>query len=85
MSVNFYDNVLFSGLFPDPDGFCRDPVTEHFVKFDKDDRGLISQDRVFDLDPGKDIHKIQRFIPDKEVRVFTETAGQQHLFFCPSL
>ena len=48
-------------------GCCT--VAEDPVMFNKDDRRLICKDGIFDLYAGKHIHKIQRFIPDKEIGI----------------
>lgn len=38
-----------------------------------------SEEKLFQLDTGKDINKIQRFIPEEQVRRLTERGSQQHL------
>ena len=42
-----------------------------------------SEEKLFQLDTGKDINKIQRFIPEEQVRGLTERGSQQHLLFLP--
>ena len=63
-------SCIIAFLF-DFNDFCRDPLAEDLIVLHKDDRRLIGQDSVFDLDAGKDIHKIQRLIPDEKMGILT--------------
>ena len=45
----------------------------------EDDCRFIVQDCVLDLNAGKNIHEVERFIPNEEIGILTETSGQQYL------
>ena len=45
--------------------------------------GRGGEEKLFQLDAGKDIDKIQRFVPEEQVRRLTERGSQQHLLFLP--
>ena len=45
--------------------------------------GAGGKEEFFQLDAGKDIDKIQRLIPEEQVRRLTQGGRQEHLLFLP--
>ena len=47
---------------------------------DKEHGGLKGEQQILELHPGEDIDKVQRLIPEKEVRRLAQRFCQEHLF-----
>jgi hypothetical protein len=61
----------------------RDMIAEHPVMLCKQQGRAVFQDQLFDLDAAQHVDVIQRLIPDIEVRLLAQTAGQQDFLLLP--
>lgn len=59
-------------------------LAELSVMLDKQDRWCIGQQQLLNLHPGDDVDIIERFIPDEQMGLLTQTASDQHLFLLPA-
>lgn len=62
-----------------------DKVQKSFVMLYDQHRGHAFHDKAFDLHSGHHVDKVQRFVPNIQVRAFAQAARYKRLFFWPSL